>query len=65
MDRVPARHLHWGSDFSPVLGAAPFAETLKLPGLTALPPADIAMIMGKGLMTKIGAAREAVARRMR
>lgn len=57
MMQVPAHHLHWGSDFSPVLGAVPFAETLKIPGLAALPRADVATIMGDGLMAKIGAAR--------
>lgn len=52
-DRVPARHLHWGSDFSPALGAIPFTQTLEVPGLNEHAPDNIAMMMGAGLMVKI------------
>jgi predicted TIM-barrel fold metal-dependent hydrolase len=57
LDKVPAPHLHWGSDFSPVLGALPFDATLQIPGLTALAEPDQALIMGNGLMAKIATVR--------
>ena len=57
LDGVPARHLHWGSDFSPVLGATAFADTMEVYGLADLPQRDVGLIRGDALMCKIGTFR--------
>ena len=53
LERFSPSDLHWGSDFSPVLGFVPFAHTIQFPGSEVLSNADRRLILGEGLATKI------------
>lgn len=53
LQRFVPSNLHWGSDFSPALGFVSFEETMAVPGLEFLAPADRDMVFGEGLMTRI------------
>ncbi|MFI0842537.1 amidohydrolase family protein [Mesorhizobium sp. IMUNJ 23232] len=56
LQRFAPSNLHWGSDFSPALGFVSFEETMAVPGLEFLVPADRDMVFGEGLMAKMGRA---------
>ena len=57
LQRFAPSDLHWGSDFSPALDFVSFEETMAVPGLELLEPADRNLVLGGGLMAKIRRAR--------
>lgn len=53
LERFEPSNLHWGSDFSPALDYVAFEETVDLPFLSALAPAERALVLGGGLAAKL------------
>lgn len=52
-DRFDAADLHWGSDFSPALGAVSFDDTLRLACLDQLSQEHRSLVLGDALARKL------------